>query len=263
MNTNNIKEGLTKILKNKNTFTILIVFAGIIGLYVVYNWRVKEATQLVSVPYAKKELNSRDEIKDDSISYMQVPKSVLSSANNILTSTNSIRGKFVNYGYTIPQYGFFYKEAILSNSAKPESEFSDLESGYTIFQLEVDFDSTYGNSIYPGNYIDLYVKLKEDDTDRIIFGRLIKGIKVRNIFDGNGDDVFESSSEARKPKYMWFAVQNELFELLKVAQEIKATIIPIPRNASYSDEERTPEIDSKYLQTYITARKYNFNNKVG
>ena len=169
MNTNNIKEGITKVLKNKNTFTILIVFAGIIGLYVIYNNRVNDATQLVSIPYAKKELNSRNEITSDSISFMQVPKSLIQNNKNIVTSSGQLLNKFVNYGYTIPQYSLFYQEAILEKSATPESVFSDLPSGYTIYQLEVDFDSTYGNSIYPGNYIDLYIKLKESDSDRIIF----------------------------------------------------------------------------------------------
>ena len=59
MDSAKIKENLTKILKNKNTLTILIVFAGIIGLYVVYNWRVNQATSLVQIPYAKKEINSK------------------------------------------------------------------------------------------------------------------------------------------------------------------------------------------------------------
>ena len=262
MNTNNMKESITKILKNKNTFTILIVFIGIIGLYIVYNMRVKDATQLIQIPYAKKELNSRDEITSDSISYMSVPKSLVANTKNIITSGAALTNpnKYVNYGYTIPKYSLFYREAILETSATPESVFSDLDPGYTIYPLEVDFDSTYGNSIYPGNYIDLYVKIKEED-DRIIFGRLIKGIKVRNVFDSSGEDVFESASEPRVPKYMWFAVQNELFELLEVAEKIKATIIPIPRNASYSEEERTPEIDSEYLQRYITSKKYSFGSK--
>ena len=47
MDTENIKQNITKILKNKNTFTILIVFVGIIALYMVYNWRINEATSLM------------------------------------------------------------------------------------------------------------------------------------------------------------------------------------------------------------------------
>ncbi len=259
MDTKNLKENVIKILKNKNTLTVLIVFIGIIGLYVAYNMKIKQATQLVQIPYAKKELNSRDEIKSESVSYMSVPKSLLSNAKNIITSGNAVIGKFVNYGYTIPQYSLFYTQSILSSTAKPESEFAHIPDGYTVFKLEVDFDSTYGNSIYPGNYIDLYVKLKEKETEKIIFGRLIKGIQVMAIYDGSGDNVFESASVVRKPKYMWFSVPNDLYQLLMTAQYIGTTILPIPRNASYSEETRAPEIDSAYIQNYILAKGYNFN----
>lgn len=260
MDTENLKVNIVKILKNKNTFTILVVLVGIVALYMVYNMRIKDATALVSVPYAKKELMSRSQISSNDIGYMQVPKSLLSNSKNILQSANAVDKHFVNYGYTIPQYSLFYKESILETSATPESEFSDLPDNYTVYQLEVDFDSTYGNSIYPGNYIDLYVKATESSSEKIIFGRLIKGIKVRAVYDGNGDDVFESTSETRTPKYMWFAVPNELFELLKKTSFANAKIIPIPRNASYSQEERTPEIDSVEIQNYILAKAVNFNN---
>lgn len=257
MDTSNIKDNLTKVLKNKNTFTILIVFAGIIGLYMVYNWRINQATTLVQVPYAKKEINSRQEITSDMVSFMQVPKSVLSNASNIVSSGYQVIGKYVNYGCTIPQYSLFYQENILTESAKPESEFKDLPDNYTVYQMEVNFDSTYGNSIYPGNYIDLYVKMAERNSDKIIFGRLIKGIKVMAVYDNEGNDVFESTSETRNPRFMWFAVPNDLFELLRKAKYINAAILPIPRNSSYSDEEREPEIDSTYIQNYILARYAN------
>ena len=77
MKTGNIKATITKVLKNKNTLTILIIFVGIIGIYALYNWRVSEATKLVSIPYAKKEINSRTKITSDMVSYIQVPKSLL------------------------------------------------------------------------------------------------------------------------------------------------------------------------------------------
>ena len=225
----------------------------------MYNWKVNQATQLVQVPYAKSELNSREEIKAESVSYVSVPKSLLSNAKNIINSGYNVIGKFVNYGYTIPQNSFFYSQCILTNSAKPESEFANIPDGYTVFRLDVDFQTTYGNSIYPGNYIDLYVKMSEKNTDKIIFGRLIKGIQVMAVYDGNGNNVFEAASEARVSTYMWFAVPNDLYNLLMTAQYVGATIMPIPRNASYSVEQRQPEIDSMYLRNYILAKGYNFN----
>jgi hypothetical protein len=256
---NNFKEMLQKALTNKNTLTILVVFAGIIGLYAVYNWRVTEAITPVKVPYAKKEISSRTQITTDMISYTEVPKSLLTNASNIVKSSSALVGKYVNYGCTVPQYSFFYSDYILNTTSNPTSEFANIPDNYTIYSLAVDFDSTYGNSIYPGNYIDLYIKIKQSSDNRIIFGRLIKGIQVMSVVDSDGNNVFESSTESRKPKYMFFAVPNNLYLLLKKAEYINATIMPIPRNASYSSETKTPEIDSTYIQNYILSKAVNFN----
>lgn len=256
---NNLKETLHKMLTNKNTLTILLVFAGIIGLYAVYNWRVTEAITPVRIPYAKKEITSRTQLTNDLISYTEVPKSLVTNASNIVTNASSLIGKYVNYGSTIPQYSFFYSDYILNTSSNPESEFANIPDNYTIYSLAVDFDSTYGNSIYPGNYIDLFVKIKRSDDSKIIFGRLIKGIEVMSVVDSDGNNVFESSADTRKPKYMFFAVPNELYSLLKKAEYISATIMPIPRNASYSSEKTEPTIDSTYIQNYILSKAVTFN----
>ena len=245
---------INNIIHNKNTLTIIIVFAGIIGLYMVYNWRVKDATTPIRVPYAKKELTARTQITDEMIDYAEVPKSLLNKADNIIRERSTVVNNFVNYNYTIPQYSFFYKGALLDKNKKPESEFSNIKDGYTVYNLTVDFDLTYGNSMYPGNYIDLFVEFNDKDTDKIVFGRLIKGIQIMSVVDSEGNNVFESSSTVRKPKYMFFAVPNDLFELLHKAENLGVKILPIPRNESYSSEERDAEIDSVYIQTYILSR---------
>lgn len=259
MGNNNFKAMIHNMLTNKNTLTILLVFAGIIGLYAVYNYRVTEAITPVKIPYAKKEITSRTQITTDMISYTEVPKSLVNNASNIVQNASSLVGKYVNYGSTIPQYSFFYSDYILNTSSNPESEFANIPDGYTVYSLTVDFDSTYGNSIYPGNSIDLYVKIKKSDDSKIIFGRLIKGIKVMSVVDADGNNVFESSDATRKPKYMFFAVPNDLYSLLKKAEYINATIMPIPRNSSYSEESKTPEIDSTYIQNYILSKAVTFN----
>lgn len=256
----NVKEIFHNIVSNKNTLTVLLVFSGIIGLYMVYNWKVNDAITPVKIPYAKKEISSRTQITSDMVSYTEVPKSLVNKASNLVSNQNGIVGKYVNYGYTIPSGSFFYSESILNSSATPESEFANIPDGFTVYQLLVDFDTTYGNSIYPGNYIDLYVKTVDKDSNKIIFGRLIKGIKVMDVYDSAGNNVFETTSENRKPKYMDFAVPNDIFLLLRKAGYLNITILPIPRNESYSAEERSAEIDSVYLQNYILSRSVTFND---
>lgn len=45
---------LKRYMGNKKTVTILCVVAGLLVLIVGYNWRVKQAINPVTIPYAKK-----------------------------------------------------------------------------------------------------------------------------------------------------------------------------------------------------------------
>lgn len=253
----NVKEELKKILSNKNTLTILIVLAGIILLYAIYNSRVNQAVTLIKVPYAKVEITSRTQITAEMIGYTEIPKKIASSLG-IVSNSISINGNYVKYGNTIPANSFFYSSIIVDFEEAIKTEFSDMKDGYTAYNLAVDIDSTYGNSIYTGNYVDLYVKAV-DDNNKIIFGRLIEGIKVLAVLDSNGNDVFESSADDRSPRQMWFAVPDELYTLLKKTEYISGGIevMPIPRNASYSSYDREPTIDSQYIENYILSKSIN------
>lgn len=254
-----IKLELKKILSNKNTLTIIIVLIGIIALYAIYNNRVTQAVTTISVPYAKKELTSRTQITSDAIGYTKIPKRIAKNLG-IMTSATNITNSYVKYGETIPINSFFYSDFIVSFEEATTNEFTDLPDGYTAYNLSVNINSTYGNSIYTGNYVDLYVKATSNTGNKIIFGRLIKGIKVLAVLDSSGNDVFESSSDTRTPSQMWFAVPDELYTLLKKTEYIgNVTVMPIPRNASYSAQEREAEIDSQYIQDYILSKSITIN----
>lgn len=252
----NVKEELKKIISNKNTLTILIVLAGIVVLYAIYNNRVNQAVTMIRVPYASKEITSRMQITSDMIGYTEIPKKIASSLG-ILTTPVNITGNYVKYGNTIPKNSFFYSSVIVDFEEAIRNEFSDMKDGYTAYNLGVDIDSTYGNSIYTGNYVDLYVKAV-DENDKIIFGRLIEGIKVLAVLDSDGNDVFESSTDDRNPRQMWFSVPDEIYTLLKKTEYIGGVeVMPIPRNASYSLEDREPVIDSQYIENFILSKSIN------
>ena len=103
----NVKEELKKIISNKNTLTILIVLAGIVVLYAIYNNRVNQAVTMIRVPYASKEITSRMQITSDMIGYTEIPKKIASSLG-ILTTPVNITGNYVKYGNTIPKNSFFF-----------------------------------------------------------------------------------------------------------------------------------------------------------
>ncbi len=252
----NILMSLKKFFSNKNTVTIIGVLVGILILYLGYNWRVKQAITPISVPYAKVEISSRTLITSDMIGYTQIPKSMANSSDNLVTNSGLVVGKYVSYGTTIPANSLFYSEALMAAEEQPDSAFANIPDGYTIYSLGVDTHTTYGNSIYPGNYIDLYLKAV-DDTGKIIYAKLIESIEVLAVKDSNGDHVFETTVESRNPAELLFAVPDDMYLLLMKAGYIttnQVAIVPVPRNAAYSANPGETLVKSSYLKEFILAK---------
>ena len=244
---------LKKFLGNKNTITILAVLIGIVVLYFGYTWRVNQSIAPTQVPYANQIIPAGAKITEDMIGYTDVPKEMLKEMTNIVTNPQSIIGKLVKYDSKIAQNSFFFSEELMTEDEKPDSIFSNIKDGYTIFQLAVDNHSTYANSIMPDNSIDLYLKGADDD-NVLIFGRLISSIQVLAVRDKSGRDVFANADEDREPKELLFAVPEDLFLLLKKADYLKDfELVPVPRNDSYSEHAGPTKIESEYLRTIILS----------
>ena len=182
----NILIGIKRFFKNKNTVTILAILASLGILYWAYSYRIKKATEPVNVPYATHEIGPRTEILSDMVSIRKVPGGVVSK--NVLMSTNDIIGKYVLNTAVIPNNGLFYNNMVVDWEELPSSEFEYIPDGYTVYALSVDAESTFGNSIYPGNYIDLYYQTsKEVNGQNVIWmGKFIESIKVLSVTNGDG-----------------------------------------------------------------------------
>ena len=68
-----LKNNLSKILKNKNTVTILGVVICLVILYVGYSIRINQKTALVEVYYANQTIQPKTKITADMVSKTQVP----------------------------------------------------------------------------------------------------------------------------------------------------------------------------------------------
>lgn len=252
----NIMTTIKRFLSNKNTVTIIGVILGILVLYIGYNYRVKQATTPVTVPYAKEEISSRTLITTDMIGYMEVSSSVVKNSTNLITNASDLINHYVAFGTTIPANSLFYDSQILTSDEMPDSAFADIPDGYTIYSLSVDLHTTYGNSIYPGNYIDLYFK-GVDDLGKIMFGKLIESIEVLAVKDSNGNHVFETTVESRTPAELLFAVPDDMYLLLMKAGYISGSsieIIPVPRNASYSANPGETVVSSDVIRDFILSK---------
>ncbi len=251
----NIMTTVKRFLGNKNTVTILGVLLAILVLYIGYNYRVKQATTPITVPYAKEELSSRTLITSEMIGYMEVSSSMVKNSPNLITNASDLINNYVSYGAVIPANSLFYKSQILTSEELPDSAFANIPDGYTIYSLGVNLHSTYGNSIYPGNYIDLYFK-GVDDSNLLMFGKLIESIEVLAVKDSQGNHVFESTVESRTPSELLFAVPNDMYDLLMKAGYIGSSIeiIPVPRNASYSAAPGETRVSSDYIRSFILSK---------
>ena len=250
----NIVTTIKRFLSNKNTITILGVLLGIVVLYVGYNYRVNQAVDTVAIPYARQTITATSEITQEMINTTEVLRSFVSANDNVIQQTSQLVSTTtpmcVTYGTSVPEGAFFYAEQVVTCSSMPNSILDDMPDGYTTFSMSVDIHTTYGNSMYPGDYIDLYVRMRSSD-NRTIFGKLIESIEIRDVRDSQGVSVF-LTSQAKTPSELLFAVPDDLFWLLNVATEINSLeLVPVPRNASYTSNPGETSVSSEYLRNLI------------
>ena len=251
---------LKNLIANKNVVTILGAILIVVVLYAFYNWRVSQAINPIRVPYAKVTIGPRTEITNDMIAYVDVQQSALKG--NVLTNVNNnnqpkkIVGRYTNVNCTIPAGSYFYDEAVVLFEDLADSFLIDIPDNMVAYNFKVNVMSTYGNSVYPGNYVDVYFKGVVDD--KIIWGKLVSNVKVLAVKDSNGNHVFENASENRAPSQIIFAVTEEINGLLRTAEYInRAELILVPTNVSYKyeSEEITTEISDSAIREYIEQNR--------
>ena len=175
---------------NRTTVTILGIVAGIAVLVGFYIYRVENAINPIKVPVAKRVISPTEEITADDIEMVNISSSFLKEAN-IITSTDELVGKFVSTGTSIPKGGLFYINQVVEKEELPNAVFEEIPDGYTIYQLPVNETTTFANSIYPGDRIDLWIKSSDSITGKVIFGEFISSIEVLAVRDSMGQNVLK------------------------------------------------------------------------
>lgn len=246
---------LKQLLANKNVVTILGAVLIVFVLYAFYNWRVNQATNPIEIPYAMVNIDPRTEITSDMIGTVKVTRDALKG--NVLTNVNTqIVGMYTNVNCTIPKGSFFYKDAIVKFEELPDSFLINIPENMIAYNFKVNTLTTYGNSMYPGNYVDVYFKGIENN--KILLGKLVENIKILAVKDANGNHVFENNDEERTPNQIIFAVTDEIHQLLRTAEYIdKAEIILVPTNVSYRYEtdKIVTEITSDEIKEFIEKNR--------
>lgn len=253
---NNTSTSLKRFLANKNTVTILGTLFIVLIMWVGYNIRIDSVTNPERVPYAKETIQPRTKITKDMIGYMEVPIALIKGSENVLINESDILNHYTNVNTIIPKYSLFYDEAVIVENELVDLAVGKLADGEVLFNLPVSTETTYGNSLYPGNYLDIYFK-SQDDSKKIQYGKLVSNVKILAVKDINGRNVFENSEEFRTPSMLIFAVPKSINLLLRKAVYLKdynAELIPVPIKKSAAIANNPAKLESNYLASFINAK---------
>lgn len=238
---------IKRILGNKGLVTMVAMIVCIAIIFFAYRYRVNKEIHAVSVPYAAKMIPSRTEITEDMVSTVKVASAMITSS--VIQRKEDVIGKYVNYNTQIPAGSLFYKSVIVNWEDMPDSAWTNIENGKTIVSLSVSADDTLGNSVFPGDIIDLYYDFT--DENGIGYGKLIEGIKVLAVKDSSGKHIFKKSAEQKSAAALIFAVDENLHILFRQAMEVggSSSIKPVLRNRNYDPGKTT--VKSEYIYQFI------------
>lgn len=257
----NISVGIKKFLANKNTVTVIGVVAAVLVLYVGYNMRISNAINPITVPYAKTTISPGVQITEDMVGTMDVPPAMLKG--KVIRSVGNVIDRYSNADSIIPEGSLFYERSVVEKENLPGVMALDYPKGYELYNFPVNTETTYGNSIYPGNYIDIYLKATNkltdgavltEDANKIMLGKLIENVKVLAVKDSKGNSVFANLDENVTPSMIIFAVPKEYYVLLKKASYLRTydtELIPVPTSESLADEPGELQITSESLKDFI------------
>ncbi|MDO4995557.1 MAG: hypothetical protein Q4E69_00050 [Bacilli bacterium] len=260
----NLILSLKKVIINKNSVTILGLILCIFIIFYSYNKRVSDSINPITVPYAKTQILSGTQITNKMVGITQVPPSMLEG--DVITNVSDVVDKYTNADTMIPEGSLFYKRAVVAREDLPANIILDYPTGYVLYNMKVNTESTYGNQVYPGNYIDIYLKVETQSLtgditnkradDKVMVGKMFSHVKVISVLDKDGNAIFKKDNNAGPPAMIIFAIPEEYYILLTKAFYLRSyysTLIPVPTNESLKESPGELEMSSEYLKEWINA----------
>lgn len=247
---NNFMMSLKRFFSNKNVVTILGVVIVLALLYWEYNSKINKAVDPIRVPVAASDLQPQHEITSSDLQWIDVPS--VSKDDNALTSSDAIVGKYVGVNSMIPKGSMFYASSIVEKEKLPGNWLTLLDEDEIPYYFNVDLISTYGNSIEPDDYVDVWMKA-EDEEGLVMFGKLIENIHIIAVKDSNGDDVFKSSTSTGTPSFLYIGLEADYFTMLTKAPYIGGVELQVIPHGGKVPKMGDVEVTSDYLRDYIDA----------
>lgn len=255
----NLLVSLKKFFTNKNTITVLGVIVILILLYYGYNKTIETQTKPIRIPVASVTIQPRTKITDDMITYVDMPESYV--ADNVKRAASSIIGMYSAINSVIPAGSAFYSDVLITAEQIPDNPFYQVPEGQRPYAMGVTTANTYGNSIFPGNVIDVYMKAT-DENGQVMVGRFLEKVEVLAVKDSQGNNVFEDTTANRTPATLLFGVPEDVYILLKKAEYLKSygvEVFPVPYGGNAPEGALT--VGRQELVDYINSNTVNFSEE--
>lgn len=260
---NNLSFALKRFFKNKNTVTIIGVVLIIAILYFGYNIQIKNAVNPIpNIPVASKTIQPRTLISSDMVEYIEIAP-ILLQRGTIIQYGSQVIGKYSNYNTVIPEGSLFYKGVLVDKDQLPDSAFIEVKEGQVPYNFPVTMETTYGNSIFPGNMIDIYMKAT-NEAGQVMVGKLVENVKVLAVKDNMGRHVFENTEEARIPSSLIYGVTPEIHILLRKASfmyDFEVELFPVPHGGVVNTEGQL-QVSAEQLKDFINANTVNIQDSI-
>ena len=253
----NILNTLKGMLSNKNTITILGVLLGVVAIYFVYDNRVKSTATEITVYYVKSDVPANTQLKKENIGTVSINSSLAITYKGLVTNDGQImdsKGQYyyTKFDHTLSNGQLLSTEDLVAPDEKLPSKLYNLDPEMKQFEIPVDVDLTQGNSIAPGNSIDLWVKGKEQ-SGSVIFTKFIENLEVLDVIDGNW--MTTAGNVGSTPKYLITTVDKDTWLLLEkstLLTNFKLELVPVVRDKAY--DPKTPTlIVSEKIRNIIEA----------
>ena len=247
---NNFVIGLKRFFTNKNVVTIILVIVILVVLYYGYSSTIKKQTNPVSIPVAAREIPAQTLITNEDIRITKVANSMV--GEKVVRSAEYVKGKYTKVGVTIPEGSVFYTEWLDTAENIPGNWIEQLGEDERGYYMPVDIDSTLGNSVVPNSYVDIY--MKATDEKGVMFGKLLKNVKVLVVHDSQGKNVFSGSNADAIPARIGFGVDADTYILLhKIEYLYDVSLIIAPRGMTVPTEDYVI-VTSSTLRDYVDTR---------
>ena len=208
------------------------------------------------VPIAAKDIPAGTLITKDDLEYVDINKDVLKKSK-IITSASQLINYYVTNNTAISKGAMFYSSQVVTKDKLIERDLELIPENYKIYWLSVDNTTTYANSIYPGDKIDLWLLTKVND--KYVYEQFISNIEVLSVKDSRGQNVFDVNS-GRTPAVLAFAVPNDMFVYLSKVEFLSGMkLYPVPINKNNTDKDAKTEITNQDLQTLIDSMSITTN----